>query len=71
MRGSQIKLEPPSELPSWTIGMKPLSWMVESPRLGVDPAAAVAHQLKAQLPDPLEDESLWPVTTRFWPVEGN
>jgi hypothetical protein len=68
MRGSQIKLEPPSELPSCTIGMKPLSWMVESRQ--VDPAA-VAHQLKAQLPAPLEDESLWPVTTRFWPVEGN
>jgi hypothetical protein len=42
--------------------MKPLSRMVESRRLGVEPATA-AHQLKAQLPDPLEDESPWPVTT--------
>jgi hypothetical protein len=65
MRGSHTTLEPPPALMppiDCLKRMRPLSWMVESRRLGVEPAA-VAHQLKAQLPDPPEDESLGPVTT--------
>jgi hypothetical protein len=59
---SPTALMPIAMKPTWTIGMKPLSWIVESRRSGVEPAA-VADKLKAQLPDSLEDESLWPVTT--------
>jgi hypothetical protein len=59
---SRTALIPIAMKPTWTVGIKPLSWIVESRRPGVEPAAVV-HQLKAQLPDPLEDESLWPVKT--------